>query len=164
VDSRLTLRTGLTLALVSALGLAGCSAAADSGAMSKSMAPAEVVAERQKFMKANGATWKDIQDKVKAGNITAVAADAEALAVRSKEIPKLFPQGTLTEKSAAKPEIWQKWPEFEKAAMNMGVQAEKLRDAARANDTAQVQAMMKDFGKNACGTCHQPFRVPPKQQ
>jgi hypothetical protein len=27
----------------------------------------------------------------------------------------------------------------------------------------EVQAIAKDFGRNACGTCHTPFRVPPKQ-
>ena len=35
--------------------------------------------------------------------------------------------------------------------------------ASAANNTEQTQAIMKDFGRQACGTCHTPFRVPPKQ-
>jgi hypothetical protein len=39
-----------------------------------------------------------------------------------------------------------------------------LRDAARTKDLAATEAVAKDFGRQACGTCHQPFRVPPPQQ
>ena len=70
----------------------------------------------------------------------------------------------MTDKSKAKPEIWQKWSDFEKAAMTMKSESEKLRDAASTKDADRVQTVMKDFGRNACGTCHTPFRVPPPQQ
>ena len=46
----------------------------------------------------------------------------------------------------------------------MQTESEKLRDAARAKNQAQVEALAKDFGRNACGSCHQPFRVPPPRQ
>ena len=74
-------------------------------------------------------------------------------------IPSLFPPGSGTDKSKAKPEIWQKWPEFEAAAKNLGVQAEKLRDAARAKNEQLTQDLVKDFGRQACGTL--PHPVPP---
>jgi cytochrome c556 len=135
----------------------GCSTATT---MTKS--PDQIVAERQRLMKLNGASWKDVQDKVKAGNIDAVAVNAETMAQNAMRIPSYFPQGSMDDKSKAKPEIWQKWPEFEAAAKNMVVESEKLRDAAMAKNAAAVQAIVKDFGKNACGTCHTPFRVPPK--
>ena len=67
----------------------------------------------------------------------------------------------MTPESKAKPEIWQKWAEFESAAKNFQAQAEKLRDAARSKDKAATEAVAKDFGRLACGTCHTPFRVPP---
>lgn len=124
----------------------------------------DVVADRQRLMKLHGALWKDIQDKAKAGNIAGIEVSAEALAVSSTRIPAFFPEGSLTDKSKAKPEVWQKWPEFEKAAMNLRTESEKLRDAAGKKNAAATQALMKDFGRNACGTCHQPFRVPPPQQ
>lgn len=145
---------GLSLGLV-----AGCA----SKSMSK-MGSGDVVADRQRLMKLQGASWADIQAKAKAGNIEAIAVNAETLALTAQQIPTLFPEGSGTEKSKAKPDVWQKWPEFEKAAKNLGVEAEKLRDAAKAKNEQLTQQIVKDFGRNACGTCHTPFRQPPPQQ
>jgi cytochrome c556 len=122
------------------------------------------VADRQRLMKLNGASWADAQAKLKAGNAEGVAVNAETMALIATQIVALFPEGSLTDKSKAKPEIWQKWPEFEAAVKNYGAQAEKLRDAARTKDLAATEAVAKDFGRQACGTCHTPFRVPPPQQ
>ena len=124
----------------------------------------DVVADRQRLMKLNGASWADAQAKLKAGNAEGVAVNAETMALIATQITALFPEGSLTDKSKAKPEIWQKWPEFESAVKNYGMQAEKLRDAARTKDLAATEAVAKDFGRQACGTCHTPFRVPPPQQ
>jgi cytochrome c556 len=123
----------------------------------------DVVADRQRLMKLNGANAKDLSDKVKAGQIEAMAVNAETIAVNAQHVPMLFPKGSLTDKSKAKAEIWTKWSEFEAAAKNMETKAIELRDAARAKDQAKVEAMMKDFGRQACGTCHQPFRQPQQQ-
>lgn len=121
----------------------------------------DVVADRQRLMKLNGASWRDAQDKFKAGNIEAIAVNAETMAVNAAHIPALFPPGSLTDKSKAKPEIWQRWGEFEDAAKNMAAWATRLRDAAQAKNQPEVEAIMKEYGAKACGTCHQPFRVPP---
>jgi cytochrome c556 len=145
---------GLSLGLV-----AECA----SQSMSK-VGSGDVVADRQRVMKLQGASWADIQAKAKAGNIEAIAVNAETLAFTAKQIPGLFPEGSGTEKSKAKPDVWQKWPEFEKAAKNLEVEAEKLRDAAKAKNEEMTQQLVKDFGRNACGTCHTPFRQPPPQQ
>jgi cytochrome c556 len=140
-----------------ALGLAaGCA----SKGMSKT-GSGDVVADRQRLMKLQGASWADIQAKAKAGNIEGIAVNAETLSMTAQQIPGLFPEGSGTEKSKAKPEVWQKWPEFERAAKNLEVQAEKLRDAAKAKNEQLTQDIVKDFGRNACGTCHTPFRQPP---
>ena len=150
----------LTLALCSLLVIAIATITAAQTAM-KSANP---VADRQRLMKLIGASWADIQAKVKAGNAEAVAVNAETLAVTAAHIPPMFPVGSMTDQSKAKPEIWQKWPEFESAVKNYAMQAEKLRDAARSKDLAATEAVAKDFGRQACGTCHTPFRVPPPQQ
>ena len=123
----------------------------------------DVVADRQRLMKLNGASAKDLNDKLKAGQIEAMAVNAETIAVNAQHVPMLFPKGSLTDKSKAKAEIWDKWSEFEAAAKNLETKAIEVRDAAKAKDQAKVEALMKDFGRQACGTCHQPFRVPPKQ-
>ena len=128
------------------------------------MNPEEAIAARQQLMKDQGAAWKNIQDKTKAGDVAGLLPDAQKLVDTSKQIPKLFPEGSLNpEKSAAKPEIWAKWSDFEAAAKNLTAQSEKLRDTAQSGDKAATQAVVQAFGRQACGTCHTPFRVPPKQ-
>jgi cytochrome c556 len=120
----------------------------------------DAVADRQRLMKLNGASARDMNDKLKAGQIEAIAVNAETIAISAQHIPSLFPKGSLTDKSKAKPDVWEKWSEFEAAAKNLEAKASELRDAARAKDQPKVEALMKDFGRNACGTCHTPFRQP----
>jgi cytochrome c556 len=154
---RPTPRTGIVLAGLAALvavGLAGAQSAPKIGS-------GDIVADRQRLMKLNGASWADAQAKLKAGHVEAIAVNAETMALNAMHIPALFPQGSLTDKSKAKPEIWQKWAEFESAAKNFQTWAEKLRDTARTKDATATEAITKDFGRQACGTCHTPFRVPP---
>ena len=147
-------KAGIVLGSLAAFVLGGC-------ASTPKMSPAEIVAERQRLMKLNGASWQDAQAKMKAGNIEGIAVNAETMAMNAREIPKLFPEGSMTTESKAKPEIWQKWPEFEKDAKNFQTMSEKLRDAAKSKNAAATEAIMKEFGREACGTCHTPFRVPP---
>jgi len=124
----------------------------------------DVVADRQRVMKLQGAQWMETQNKFKAGNIEGIAVNAEVLAITSLQIPSLFPDGSLTDKSKAKPEIWQRWGEFEASAKNLTIWSERLREAAKAKDNKVVGDVMKDFGRVACGSCHTPFRVPPPKQ
>jgi len=140
------------------LGIVGFAAAQSAPKMSSG----DVVADRQRLMKLMGANWQDAQNKMKAGTVEAIAVNAETMAVLATHIPSFFPQGSLTDKSNAKPDIWQKWGEFEAAAKNLQSMAEKLRDSAKTKDAAATEAIVKDYGRQACGTCHTPFRVPPK--
>ena len=150
-------RIGVTLGSLVALVVVGC-------ATGKTAGTGDPVAERQRVMKNVGANWADIQNKVKAGNAEGVAVNAETLSLHAQRIPSLFPEGSLTDKSKAKPDIWQKWPEFEAAAKNLENRAGTLRDQAVAKDAAAVTATVSTFGRDACGACHTPFRVPPPQQ
>jgi cytochrome c556 len=152
-------RTLWTVCVVTVTGLALVGGAL---AQMAKIGTGDPIADRQRLMKLNGASWKDAQDKLKAGNVEAIAVNAETMAINAQHIAALFPQGSMSDKSAAKPEIWQKWSEFESAAKNFETWAGKLRDAAREKKGDEVQAIAKDFGRQACGTCHQPFRVPPK--
>ena len=151
------LRGSIVLLGLTTLVVAGCAS------KKMMMGSGDIVADRQRLMKLNGASWGDAQAKAKAGNWEGIAVNAETMALNAEHIPMLFPEGSLTEKSKAKPEVWQKWAEFEAAAKNMVSEAEKLRDAARAKNAQQTEVLMKDFGRKACGTCHTPFRVPPPQ-
>jgi cytochrome c556 len=157
MDLRLV-KSGVILGSLVALVAVGCATG------SKSMSAIETVAERQRLMKNVGANWADIQNKVKAGAPDTVAVNAEAISLHAQKIPSLFPEGSLTDKSKAKPDIWQKWPEFQAAAKNLENRAGTLRDQAVAKDGAAVTATVGTFGRDACATCHTPFRVPPPQQ
>ena len=152
--------SGRTWTLTAAGLVAVVSVAA--GCATMKMTPDEAIAKRQELMKSQGAAWKIVQDKTKAGNIAGIVPDAETLIDTAGKIPALFPEGSLgPAKTAAKPEIWQKWADFEAASNNLKTQAEKLRDAAKTGDATATQAVVQTFGRNACGTCHTPFRVPP---
>ena len=146
----------LTVVMASVGLLAACA--------TPSKSPAEYVEDRQKLMKAHGDAWKNVQDGAKAGNLQAVASNADVMANNAKQIPALFPEGSMTEKSKAKPEIWQKKAEFDAAAKKMEMESIKLRDTARTGNAQATNDMIKDFGRNTCGSCHTPFRVPPPRQ
>src|SRR4029453_1631977 len=133
--NRKHLRTGIVLAGLVTLALAS----AATGQSTTKIWTGDVVADRQRLMKLNGASWADAQAKLKAGNAEAGAGGAETMALIATQIVALFPEGSLTDKSKAKPEIWQKWAEFESAVKNYAMQAEKLRDAARSKDLAAPQ-------------------------
>ena len=153
---RHALRLSIVLGGLLTLTVAGCATP-----MKSKVGSGDVVADRQRLMKLNGGSWADAQAKLKAGNIEGIAVNAETMALNAMHIAALFPEGSGTEKSKAKPEVWTKWSEFEAAAKNMVAEAEKLRDAARGKNKQLTETLAKDFGRKACGTCHTPFRVPP---
>ncbi|MBI2525961.1 MAG: cytochrome c [Candidatus Rokubacteria bacterium] len=157
MNARARVSASLVIGILAAVTAAGC-------APKMRMGSGDIVADRQRLMKLNGASWADIQAKAKAGQIEAIAVNAETLALNAMHIPSLFPEGSHTEKSKAKPEVWQKWAEFEKAAKTMEAEAVKLRDASKSKNEALTQSLVKDFGRLACGNCHTPFRVPPPPQ
>ena len=149
----------IVLGSLAALVVTGCATSEK-----KTVGSGDVVADRQRLMKLKGASWADAQAKFKAGQIDAIAVNAETMALNGRYIPEMFPQGSLTDKSKAKPEIWQKWDDFVKASNNLVTWSERLRDASRAKNAPEVETIMKDYGRQACGTCHTPFRVPPPQR
>jgi cytochrome c556 len=145
------------IGVLAAAVLAACA----TGEEKKMMSADEAIAARQQLMKDNGATVKRIQDNLKAGQVQAVAADAEKLVQNSKQIPSLFPAGSLNpDKSRAKPEIWQKWPEFEGNAKSLGAKATQLAATSRTGDAAATNAAVADLGRTTCGACHTAFRGP----
>lgn len=152
----LNLRFSILVASLVTLAIVGFAAAQSAPRVMSG----DVVADRQRLMKLNGASWADAQAKFKAGNIEAIAVNAETMAVMASHIPALFPQGSLTDKSNAKPETWEKRAEFESAAKNLQTWAEKLRDTAKTKDAAATEGIVKDFGRQACAACHTPFRKP----
>src|SRR5262249_11325881 len=127
------------------------------------MGSGDPVADRHRLVKNNGANWTDIQNKLKAGNVEGIAVNAETIALHAQRITLMFPAGALTSKSKAKPDIWQRCTKIQATAKNLENRAGMLRDQASAKDVPAVQATVATFGRDACGMCHTPFRVPSQQ-
>jgi len=72
------------VALVSLVALALASSA--TGQSTTKLWTGDPVADRQRLMKLNGASWADAQAKLKAGNAEAVAVNAETMALIATQI------------------------------------------------------------------------------
>ena len=125
------------------------------------MSASEAIQARQQVMKQQGGAMRSISDKMKAGQVQAVAADAQTLSQTSKKIPTLFPEGSIDpQTSRAKPEIWQKRAEFDSYAKKLEGQAMQLAEAARSGNAQTTGAVVADIGRNTCNGCHDAFRGP----
>jgi cytochrome c556 len=125
------------------------------------MNPDEAITARQALMKEQGAAMRSISDKLKAGQVEGIAAEADKLESTSKKIPRLFPEGSVNAStSRAKPEIWQKWSEFEGHAKSLHTKAGQLKAAAKTGNAQTLQPMVAELGKTTCGACHTAFRGP----
>jgi cytochrome c556 len=150
---RLALQAGVII--LGALVLFGCARA------KSMMGMGDPIAERQALMKEQGATVKSIQDKLKAGQSQAITPELEKLVKTSSRIPSLFPQGSLDpSRSRAKPEIWQKWSEFEGYAKTLNSKATQTAALARTGTAQATGAAVADLAKTTCGACHNSFRGP----
>lgn len=152
-------RRSVVVGSLAVLAAAGC-ASTESMEMKK-MSADDAIAARQKLMKEQGAAMRAIQEKIKAGQIQAVAPEAEKLAQTADQITPLFPPGSLSaQTSRAKPDIWQKWPQFEGYAKALDTKALQLAATARGGNAQATAAAATDLGKTTCGACHNTFRGP----
>ena len=148
------LRNILLAALV-AVTAAGCVVGSQ-----RMIGTGDLIFDRQRLGRVQEEQLGEIRSKFKTGNIEGIAANAEVIAITALQIPSLFPDGSLNGKSRAKPEIWQRWSEFEASAKNLTIWSERLRDAAKAKDDRVVADIVKDLGRVGCDSCHILFRGP----
>jgi cytochrome c556 len=118
-----------------------------------------VIKYRQKVMKSHAAHFGAIGGIVQ-GHVpykAHVAVHAAAINGTSKMIPQIFPEGSGTGETRAKPEIWQQWSKFEQAAKTLEEESAKLVEIAQSGDMKQLTSQFLAVGK-ACKGCHKPFR------
>jgi cytochrome c556 len=133
------------------------------GAMSPSVAQmkGDPIKERVALMKSISKANKTVTGYGKSGKgePAAVKAAAAQVAADAMKFAMLFPKGTSSDdmkgKTRAKPDIWAKWGDFEKANMALVNAAKKVASA----DMGGLKAAAADVSK-ACGGCHKPFRGP----
>lgn len=122
--------------------------------------PRQVVLVRKLVMQSQAANLGDIQAKLGAGNITAIAANARSLAATATFLPVLFDQ--------AYPEAYpiQGSPYFYRGAppdavrtvaSDLNTAAEALAAQAAANNRSGVEAALPGV-QATCGACHGAYR------
>ena len=121
-------------------------------------AQADVIQKRQDAMKGNSAQAKAIKGAVEAKDYATVEAKAKDIMGTADKIVSLFPKGSTTGKTKAKPEIWEKPDEFSKDAKNLSKAASELASAAKAGNAADVDVKVKALGE-VCTSCHKQFRA-----
>lgn len=130
---------------------------------SQLFAQADVIKERRALMKGNSKASKAIKKAAKEKDYATIEAKAKAIAANMEKIPDLFTKGTTSEKSRAKPEIWEKWDDFDQKRVAMKAAAEELAETAKAMNGEKVGILVKGFGKK-CGSCHRSFRKKKKKK
>ena len=123
-----------------------------------SMTPDQFVAQREANMGRGGgalAAMKQAADS--GGDLTALAPRIEWLTRWSEELPTLFPEGSDTAASGARPEVWSDRPGFEAAAGRFRTAVAGLAAPAAANDHAAFLAAWTAV-RAACGACHDAYK------
>jgi cytochrome c556 len=125
---------------------------------------AAVVKDRQETMKAQGAAMGTIKKYIDGeADQAAAAKSVDDLVKINPTLPSKFPKDTgraQVPDSYAKPEIWTDNDKFVAAWKNLGVQVDKLAVAVKSGDKKAAADQFAATGKEGCGGCHTPFRIP----
>jgi cytochrome c556 len=121
-------------------------------------AQADVIEKRQAAMKSNSANVKAIKAAIETKDHATVETKAKDIMGTADKIPSLFPKGSTTGKTKAKPEIWEKSDDFAKNAKNLNKAAADLASAAKAGNDADINVKVKALGE-VCNSCHKEFRA-----
>ena len=122
----------------------------------------DVIEKRKALMKANNdAISKSIKSAVEQKDYATIELKAKDIMGGLEQAEKLFPKGSISEKSRAHPDIWEKPDLFKKDFAAARKAAEGLSKAAAAKNEGEVQVKVKELGNprdGACGECHKVFR------
>ena len=122
------------------------------------------IKKRQDLMKKNGDATKLVSAMLKGEKPYDAAAAAEAIkgvGGAMDEFITLFPEGSMSADSAAKPEIWKNKADFEGWAKQVKDDTPKTV-AAAAGGAATLQPAFAEFAKS-CRGCHDDYRTEKKK-
>ncbi len=122
---------------------------------------ADVLSDRKDGFKAHADNIKAVKAAVESGNAADAVAPAEKMVAFAKQIDGLFPAGSGSGETRAKPEIWSDWAKFQEVSAAHVAETEKLVAVAKSGDASALGAQLKATGAS-CGACHKPFRLPKK--
>jgi cytochrome c556 len=136
--------------MVGSLAAAGAAVAQDSP-----------IKKRQAIMKHNGEAATLISAMFKGEkpyDAAAAAAAIKSIGATMDEFVTLFPEGSMSKDSDAKPEIWKNKKDFNDWAAQLKDDSVKTADAA-AGGVATLQPAFAEMAKS-CKGCHESYRVP----
>jgi len=118
----------------------------------------EILKRRLLMENNNDAVVKALVKAVKEKDFPEIQAKVKGIMESMDQLVAFFPKGSVSDKSRAKAEIWEKWDEFTKHPGTVNKAAQALADAAKAKDEAEVNVKLKALG-DACNACHRSFRA-----
>jgi len=119
--------------------------------------PPGPIHDRHELMEGVGANAKKIGAASKAGKPGDAVAPAEEIAAALVKFPGMFPAGSESPLSRAKPEIWTQKAKFDEMAKRGQEAALALAAAAKAG--SDLKGTSVDMFKT-CKACHDDFRLP----
>ncbi|WP_160939089.1 c-type cytochrome [Teichococcus coralli] len=146
-------QASLALLLLGAAGLAGLAPAG------LARAQGDVVAQRQAGLKRMSGNLEAIKKTLEAkGDLSLVAERSQDMVTFFQGFPALFPPGSDTGDTHARPAVWSDRAEFQAAAGRMVAAASKLHEAAASGDADATATAFREAG-GTCGACHRAFRA-----
>ena len=86
--------------------------------------------------------------------------NAEILKNSAARLLALFPSGSGSGQTNARPEIWSNWPAFVARATELQLETKRLTQAVETSNVVTVANQAKLVGQ-ACASCHRDFRNEP---
>lgn len=120
----------------------------------------DVIAQRREGLKRMGAhteALKAVADR--SGDPRGEVAKIDDMLVWFRGMPGMFPAGSGTGDTKARPEIWSDRSGFEQANTNALGRIEALRVAAAAGDAAAFRTQFAALGPQGCGGCHRNYQA-----
>jgi cytochrome c556 len=123
----------------------------------------EAVAFRYRQGLMRGIAWKVAQLRGMAqGDITVDETSFKKHATDLATLAGMIPEGFIPnsgdiEGSAALPDVWANWNDFQTKAREFQTAAQGLADTANNSGFAAAQGMVQGVGQQ-CGNCHRPYR------
>ena len=115
-----------------------------------------VIDARKGLMRSSFASFRDLRQKVGAGNIRGIAADTIVIVANASLTPILWEKAYQDEYTSKDSIIYKEgnWNDFVRAAENLIIEAEALAKLSREETSADViDGQIQKMGR-VCGDCH----------
>lgn len=118
--------------------------------------------QRHAVMGSLAAHMKAAKAAMDAGDLKAVANQAEAIHWLARILPDVFPKGSGPEMgdTRAAPKIWEDRDGFVAASHRLADTASALAKDAKSGNADATEAAFRQTGKEGCGGCHKTYRLP----